>query len=224
MAQAANTHPTATQDGASHSAFRILIVEDDEHIARLIATSLTPMKLDVRIAMSGPDALTAFDVVQPHLMLLDMMLPGISGRDVCARIRETSTIPIIMLTAKDSEDDQLQGFKAGADDYILKPFTPKLLMARVAAQLRRAYKYDAPPPVEAEEDKRQRLVAEAASAIGGPSVADMDRKLPPGWAQCEQCAYMGPRHKFEKENILGRRHTACPRCTSPDHIVFSLDM
>ena len=88
-------------------------------------------------ALSGNEALTKVDVVQPDLIVLDLMLPGLSGLEVCKKIRDSSTVPIIMLTAKTAEKDILEGLSLGADDYITKPFSPKELVARVETVLRR---------------------------------------------------------------------------------------
>jgi len=131
---------TAPQGGK----FRILVIEDDPAVARLILVNLAKAGLDCRYAPDGVAGLVAFQETKPHLVLLDIMMPGMNGRDVCARIRETSTVPIIMLTAVTGDENQVQGFKIGADDYVTKPFTPQALIARVVAHLRRAYRYDMP--------------------------------------------------------------------------------
>ncbi len=128
--------------GTSREKFRILVVEDEPAVARLILMNLAKAGLDCRYAPDGPSGLAAFQETKPHLVLLDLMMPGMNGRDVCARIRETSNVPIIMLTAVSGEEAQVQGFKVGADDYVTKPFNPKTLLARVVAHLRRVYRYD----------------------------------------------------------------------------------
>lgn len=203
---------------------RVLIVEDEPDIARLIAVTLTPMRLDLRLASTGPQALAAFEQVQPHLVILDVMLPEMDGRQVCAKIRETSTVPIIMMTAMDSETAQLEGLKAGADDYIAKPFNPKVLAARVATHLRRVYRYDSQPTRETTEDEKRISARQSVidSVVGHSTVERPERKLPPGWAGCDVCGYMGPRPKFDKENALGRKIAACPVCANTESIVFSL--
>ncbi len=204
--------------------FRVLIVEDEDAIARLIAATLRPLNLDLRYAPDGKHALAAFEKVQPHLVLLDLMIPEIDGRQVCARIRQTSNVPIIMMTALDSEEDQLTGFKLGADDYIPKPFNPRLMVARVAAHLRRNYKYNIPPVVQnavQQEETRQSIVERAAGQMGGVFVPEQ-KTVPMGWAQCDNCGYMGPRERFEKENALGRVHVECPSCKSIEGVIFSL--
>jgi len=117
---------------------RILVVDDDENLRRLIAAYLESEGYEVKEAADGHSALTSVEAEEPQLVVLDLMLPGINGLDVARRIRAKRTTPILMLTARGSEDDVLQGFAAGADDYLVKPFSPKVLVARVKAVLRRS--------------------------------------------------------------------------------------
>lgn len=117
---------------------RILIVDDDENIAELISLYLAKECFDTRIEGDGEAALSAFREYQPHLVLLDIMLPGMDGYEVCSEIRKTSQIPIIMLSAKGDVFDKVLGLKLGADDYILKPFDSNEMVARVRAVLRRS--------------------------------------------------------------------------------------
>ncbi|MCL5734224.1 MAG: response regulator transcription factor [Actinobacteria bacterium] len=116
----------------------ILVVDDDENLRRLIAAYLEREGYDVMEAADGPSALASVEDREPELVLLDLMLPGITGLEVARRIRAGRTTPILMLTARASEEDMLAGFEAGADDYLVKPFSPKVLVARVKAVLRRA--------------------------------------------------------------------------------------
>jgi len=124
--------------------FLILVIEDDPTTARLLAVHLARSGLECHHAANGKSGLAAFDSIKPHLVLLDIMMPDMDGHEVCARIRASSTVPIIMITARTESADQVQSFKSGADDYVAKPFDLALLMARVMAHLRRAYRYDAP--------------------------------------------------------------------------------
>lgn len=119
---------------------RILVVEDNRAIADLIALYLRHDGHAVSTVASGLDALALFesDPAGLDLVVLDLMLPGLDGRGVCRRIRDTSAIPILMLTALDDDRDKLHGFDLGADDYLTKPFNPNELVARVRAILRRA--------------------------------------------------------------------------------------
>lgn len=116
---------------------KILIVDDDNNIAELISLYLTKECYDTRIVNDGEEALKTFDSYQPNLILLDLMLPGIDGYQVCREIRQKSNVPIIMLSAKGEVFDKVLGLELGADDYIIKPFDSKELVARVKAVLRR---------------------------------------------------------------------------------------
>ena len=117
---------------------RILVVDDDENLRRLIAAYLESEGYEVKEAAEGHSALTSVEEEEPQLVVLDLMLPGITGLEVARRIRAKRKTPVLMLTARGSEDDVLQGFEAGADDYLVKPFSPKVLVARVKAVLRRS--------------------------------------------------------------------------------------
>ena len=127
----------------------ILLVDDDPNISRLVQLYLEKEGFEVRTADRGDDALSEFRKLPPDLMLLDVMLPGMDGWQVLKAIRKTSTIPIIMLTAKDETFDKVLGLELGADDYITKPFDTKELVARVKAVLRRTQ--------GAEEEKQEGL-------------------------------------------------------------------
>ena len=116
---------------------KILIVDDDSNIAELISLYLTKECFETMIAGDGESALAAVDSFEPNLMLLDLMLPGIDGYQVCREIRSKSTLPIIMLSAKGEVFDKVLGLELGADDYMEKPFDSKELVARVKAVLRR---------------------------------------------------------------------------------------
>ena len=115
----------------------ILVVEDDRNISELIHMYLVKEGFDVRIAADGGKAIEEFQKQVPDLILLDIMLPVMDGWAVCAKIRETSKVPIIMLTAKSEVFDRIQGLEMGADDYIVKPFEMKEVLARIHAVLRR---------------------------------------------------------------------------------------
>ncbi len=116
---------------------KILIVDDDNNIAELIALYLTKECYETMIVHDGEEALKAFDSFRPQLILLDLMLPGIDGYQVCREVRAKSSVPIIMLSAKGEVFDKVLGLEMGADDYIIKPFDSKELVARCKAVLRR---------------------------------------------------------------------------------------
>lgn len=116
---------------------KILIVDDDTNIAELISLYLTKEFYQVQIVEDGEQALQVFDTFQPNLVLLDLMLPGMDGYQVCRELRSRSNTPIIMLSAKGEVFDKVLGLEMGADDYIMKPFDSKEMVARVKAVLRR---------------------------------------------------------------------------------------
>jgi len=117
---------------------RVLVVDDDKNIAELISLYLEKEGYDTRKVYDGISAIEEFKNYDPHLILLDIMLPGMDGYDVCKEIRKASDVPIIMLTAKGETFDKVLGLELGADDYIVKPFDTKELTARVKAVLRRS--------------------------------------------------------------------------------------
>lgn len=127
---------------------KILIVDDDENIAELISLYLTKECFDTRIANDGEAALLAVQTYMPDLMLLDIMLPGIDGYEVLREIRKSSTLPVILLSAKGETFDKVLGLELGADDYIMKPFDSKEMVARVKAVLRRFVQGRATPAPE----------------------------------------------------------------------------
>ena len=127
----------------------ILVVEDDRNISDLIRMYLEKEGFDVRIAYDGGKAVEEYDRQAPDMVLLDIMLPVMDGWSVCAHIREKAKTPIIMLTAKSEVNDRITGLEMGADDYLVKPFEMKELMARINAVLRRS---------EIPDDTRKRLV------------------------------------------------------------------
>src|SRR3989441_2992944 len=116
---------------------KILVIEDEEGIVHLLKLYLRDAGYDVTAAYDGADGLALHAREHPSLVILDIMLPAIDGFEVCRRIRAWSKTPILMLTARGSEDDRIQGLELGADDYLVKPFSPRELVSRVRAILRR---------------------------------------------------------------------------------------
>lgn len=185
--------------------FRVLIMEPDSNLAYMVVASLDKFGMECRHASDGNTGLTAFGTINPHLVLINIDLPGIDGWTMCGRIRQASTIPIIMITAVLDEEVYLKSFRIGADECIVKPFAPKVLMARVATHLRRVYRYD--------------RAGEANSTL----VRETSRpKLPLGWGSCDACGYMGPQYKFENENSAGQRSRSCPNCKNNEQISFAI--
>ena len=120
---------------------RILVVDDDQAIAEMVGIVLRAKGFDVVTTPDGASALESIEHLAPDVVLLDLMLPGIDGIEVCRRLRRDSDVPIIMLTARSDTADVVEGLEAGADDYLTKPFEPEELVARIKARVRRA---DAP--------------------------------------------------------------------------------
>ena len=116
---------------------KVLIVEDEISFSDALAYLLKKESYEVEVAVNGKDAIDSFNSFSPDLILLDLMIPEVSGTEVCRVIRTTSQVPIIMLTAKDSEIDKVVGLELGADDYVTKPYSSRELLARVKAVLRR---------------------------------------------------------------------------------------
>jgi len=115
----------------------VLVVDDEPHIVELVRYNLVQEGFDVSIAYDGHDALERAREHPPDLIILDLMLPYVDGLEVCRRLRRASSVPILMLTAKDGEQNRVLGLELGADDYVTKPFSPRELVARVRAILRR---------------------------------------------------------------------------------------
>jgi two-component system, OmpR family, response regulator RegX3 len=123
---------------------RLLVVEDEESFSDALSYMLRKEGYEVAVAQSGPDALEEFDRAGADLVLLDLMLPGLPGTEVCRQLRTKSSVPVIMLTAKDSEIDKVVGLELGADDYVTKPFSHRELVARIRAVLRRRGEVEEP--------------------------------------------------------------------------------
>ncbi|MPZ28558.1 MAG: response regulator [Micromonosporaceae bacterium] len=142
---------------------RVLVVEDEESFSDALSYMLRKEGFEVSVAETGPAALTEFDRSGADIVLLDLMLPEMSGTEVCRQLRTRSQVPIIMITARDSEIDKVVGLEIGADDYITKPYSPRELVARVRAVLRR----QTADPTE----------ASAPSLAVGPVRMDVDRHV-----------------------------------------------
>ncbi len=143
---------------------RVLVVEDEESYSDALSYVLAKEGFEVALAATGPDALEEFDRSGADIVLLDLMLPGIPGTEVCRRIRAVSTVPVIMVSAKDDEIDKVVGLELGADDYVTKPYSPRELVARIRAVLRRG------ADVAPVEDDEQVLEV-------GPVRMDVDRHV-----------------------------------------------
>ena len=137
----------AAGDDATRQSRRILVVDDEEAIREVLAQYLRRAGFVVLEAADGPSALRIASATPPDLLILDLMLPGMDGLEVCRKLRETLAAPILMLTARSEEDDTLEGFRVGADDYVTKPFSPREVVMRAQAIMRRVEVTTAPAMV-----------------------------------------------------------------------------
>ncbi|BCM94320.1 transcriptional regulatory protein WalR [Abditibacteriota bacterium] len=192
--------------------FRILIVEDDPAIVRLAALPLKSANFDVFVARDGLEAWNQLPQVQPHLILADIHMPHLSGHELAQRVRARSAIPILIMTGQDTDEAQVQGFKLGADDYIAKPFTPQLLTTRIAASLRRVYRYNGPIAGAITTKSPQNKPDNATAVSAG---------LPRGFVRCDSCGYIGPEWKFDTRDNEGHVIERCPHCHNKE-ITFAL--
>ena len=183
---------------------KILIVDDDENIAELISLYLTKECFDTKIVYNGEDALTAFDSYHPNLVLLDLMLPGIDGYQVCREIRARSSTPVIMLSAKGEVFDKVLGLELGADDYIMKPFDSKEMVARVRAVLRRYQ----PARSEADSPEKAKCMEYEGITINLTNYSvtcdGQHIEMPPKELELLYCLAASPNQVFTREQLLDR--------------------
>ena len=180
---------------------KILIVDDDNNIAELISLYLVKECFDTRICNDGESAINTFDTYNPNLVLLDLMLPGIDGYQVCREIRTKSQVPIIMLSAKGEVFDKVLGLEMGADDYMEKPFDSKELVARVKAVLRRF------KPQQAETQQSDNKVVRYPDLeinMTNYSVTYMGERvdMPPKELELLYFLAASPNHVFTREQLL----------------------
>ena len=185
---------------------KILIVDDDANIAELISLYLTKECFQCEIAEDGETALKLHDSFQPDLMLLDIMLPGIDGYDVCREIRKNHSTPIIMLSAKGEVFDKVLGLELGADDYIIKPFDSKEMVARVKAVLRRYTPAPAPaaPQPEPPKDTESISYTDLSISLSNYSVIYMGKpiEMPPKELELLYFLASHPNQVFTREQLL----------------------
>ncbi|HYS36870.1 MAG TPA: response regulator transcription factor [Pseudonocardiaceae bacterium] len=149
---------------------RILVVDDDVNVRDVVRRYLEHAGYQVELAGNGEQALSIAELAEPDLVVLDLMLPGIGGLEVCRLLRQRGQIPVVMLTARGEEDDRIAGLQLGADDYIAKPFSPRELVLRVASVLRRTHAEPVTPSREelVDGDLRMDVTARRASRSGRP--------------------------------------------------------
>ncbi len=181
---------------------KILIVDDDNNIAELISLYLTKACFDTKIVNDGEEALLAYQTYNPNLILLDLMLPGIDGYQVCREIRAKDNIPIIMLSAKGEVFDKVLGLELGADDYIMKPFDSKEMVARVKAVLRRYQ--TAKPQTPATASIKMVTYADLEVNLSNYSVVYMGENIdmPPKELELLYFLAASPNQVFTREQLL----------------------
>jgi two-component system, OmpR family, response regulator RegX3 len=150
---------------------RVLVVEDEESVSDALSYMLRREGFEVSVASTGTSALTQFDQTGADIVLLDLMLPEMSGTEVCRQLRQRSTVPIIMVTARDSEIDKVVGLEIGADDYVTKPYSPRELVARIRAVLRR------PDPSRTPSPGGDAVEVSTPTLAAGPVRMDVERHL-----------------------------------------------
>ena len=173
----------------------ILVVDDNEQIVDILSQYIKKEGWPMLAARTGEEALDLFDAAGPSLILLDIMLPGIDGLEVCHRIRRVSSVPILMITAKDEDADRILGLDIGADDYIVKPFSPGEVMARIRAVLRR---------IPAAEEKETLVVGDLSIHLPSLSVALSGHKLNLTRREVELLYTLAsaPGRVFTRDNLL----------------------
>ena len=149
---------------------RVLVVEDEESFSDALSFMLRKEGFEVGVAATGTDAVAQFDQQGADVVLLDLMLPGMSGTEVCRQIRQRSGVPVIMLTAKDSEVDKVVGLELGADDYVTKPFSSRELVARIRAVMRRTGEPEELLPATLEAGPVRMDVERHVVSVGGEPV------------------------------------------------------
>ncbi len=195
------------EQGVPGTRGRVLVVDDDAALAEMLGIVLRTEGFDSRVCPSGDKALAAFRDYRPDVVLLDLMLPGKDGIDVCKEIRAESGVPIVMLTAKSDTVDVVVGLESGADDYVAKPFKPKELLARIRARVR---KFDAVPPESLE-------IGDLDIDVAGHQVTRGDQviSLTPLEFDLLVCLARKPWQVFTREVLLeqvwGYRHAADTR-------------
>ena len=180
----------------------VLVVEDDPNISEVVVRYLTREGLDVVAVADGRDALDAAAQRWPDLVVLDLMLPGLDGLEVCKRLRARAPVPVIMLTARGDEEDRVLGLELGADDYVVKPFSPRELTARVRAVLRRAVATGVPDGLSVETLTAGRITVDLPArqvSVGGEIVMLTAREF-------DLLAHLArnPRKALTREELLER--------------------
>ncbi len=186
--------------------FSILIIAKNPEVEGLMQTLLKASGFECQFAPQGGLGLSMFESNPADMVLISTELPDRNGFEVCLKLREKSTVPVLMVTTKRSTEEEFRGLKVGADAYLEEPFNSRLVMAHIVAQLRRTYKYDG--------QSKNSEVAEAEN--------EQATLVPAGWASCEACHYMGPQTQFQTVSSEGDAELVCPNCGAEQRATFEV--
>ncbi len=178
---------------------RILLVEDDRRTSAIVERYLRGAGYDVAIARDGPSGIAQCEALDPDLVILDVMLPGCDGFEVCRRIRDAGATPVLMLTARVDESDRLRGLLGGADDYVVKPFSPREVVARVQTILRRSAQPDRRPPMKVDFGTLKLDPLACDARVGGISL-----ELTPTEFRLLEALCSAPRMAWTRQRLLER--------------------
>ena len=188
------------------AANKVLLVDDDPSIIEVLKLYFEKEGYQVVTCMQGDKAFAVFNTSKPDIIILDLMLPGTDGNDICREIRKTSDVPIIMLTARTDTLDKIIGLELGADDYIPKPFEPKEVLARVKAVLRRTERRDNPQAAPAEEEKNADIITYPGFSVDKiryvVSVDGNEIYMPPKELELLFFLASNPNRVFTREQLL----------------------
>jgi DNA-binding response OmpR family regulator len=180
---------------------KVLIVDDEPKITEVVGSYLRKAGFSPLSALNGAEALRVFDKERPALVILDLMLPDLSGEEVCRRLRSRSRVPVIMLTAKVQDADAVQGLSLGADDYVTKPFSPRQLVARVEAVLRRSADTGSPAARMLSFNGRDLLIDDAAGTV---EKAGVPVSITPREFRILRLFAGNPGRVFSREELISR--------------------
>ena len=190
---------------ATKTSFSILIIAKNPEVEGLMQTLLKASGFECQFAPQGGLGLTMFENQPADLVLISTELPDRNGFEVCLKLREKSTVPILMVTTKRNTEEEFRGLKVGADAYLEEPFNSRLVMAHIVAQLRRTYKYDGQTKESDAQNQDEQLAP-----------------IPPGWASCDACHYMGPQERFARHGEDGNVELICPNCGAEQRVGFEV--
>jgi DNA-binding response OmpR family regulator len=190
----------------NRTAARTLIVEPDASVARICSKALTHERFDPRVVSSVPEMWEQIEAWRPQIFVIGDEFFDSLGTEVVSELRNRTNAPIVFITSTDSVGYISNAFEAGADDVIVRPIVPPLLLVRCLAHMRRAYRYSVPPAPKRTPPPPKPLGADLAAKK--EKVAESFKQ----WPSCEACGYMGPNERFKSVDVSGESMVACPAC------------